>query len=442
MTAVARPIVLADDDHVAIVLKPAGIALRHPARGECLSAWARSKLPQSSFSDGLQPVVVSPLSLAGVAGPVCIAKTRRAEAALLSGSRKTQCTYMALLTSLPDSTEEVDVEEVSSVHAATFETLSLVKLHTTAAVDVQELCRRLPILGGVERFPGGVHLALTQLSLPPEFVQLRGADACSVFASEVPKKLAKTMHRESLHSLRRQKLQHEQLGAGTITFCGLTFIIPAGQLQPRPSSECLVHAAVREGISLGPAPRILDLGCGCGALMLAALHILRTMRCDAAVCGIDNDASALLAARSNARSILGDFDPDTVQLLSADFGTLHEPFVRNRLPRDGFEVIVCNPPYLRNAAGGGRTTVESGAALYAGRDGLDAYRAVVSSLVLADPPILRRGEREGVLLLQLPASSRALRSVVALCESNGLRVCGEPLTDNRGVPRCLVVRWM
>lgn len=437
------PTVLADDDHVAVIAKPAGVVVFSDRRcqAQSVESWARSWLSKSRLADALaQPAVISPLRHAGVRGPVVIAKTQRAQA-LLRMLSDTVCVYTAVLTS--EDTEEdkpdleVAVEVLKSVKAATFVVLSLATLTTTADVDTERLCRSLPVLGARTKVPGGMHLALTTLALPSTLAELRGTEAQSVFVEPVPNKFEKSMRREALHAQRRQDA-HTATGEGAlVSFCQLVFSVPYGQLQPRPSSECLVHAAVRAASALptSSSPLILDLGCGCGALMLSVLHALLPSHPSAAAFGIDIDAAALDAARANARAILGAADERSVHLLAADFGELHHVSVRERLPSDGVDVIVCNPPYLRDAAASGRSTSEHGAALYAGADGLDAYRAIAASLARAQR-VLRR---DGVLVLQLPASSRALRTVQATFERGGFRVKGS-VTD-RGIPRGLILQW-
>ena len=442
----ARPLdgcsLLVEDDHVAVVLKPAGVGLQHPAqkgqRSGTLSvdAWAASALKKSRLRDALvKPCASSPLTLDGIRGPVAVAKTLGAQQALLGGRRDTLCTYTAVLTSLDWADPDSVVSVLQSVEASTFAELHMVIVRTTAERDAWQLAQRLPVLGATGKVPGGIHMSLTSLQLPPGLEELRGGVAQSAFADAVPRKFEKTMTREALHALRRRQAASDPDAESVVAFCGLQFTVPTQALRPRPSSECLVDAAVRAA-QRNAQPRILDLGCGCGALMLAALHAMPE---GATAVGIDIDTAVLEAARANAVAILGQQrTQQAVQLLHGDFSQLHTPGLRSQLPPEGVDIVLCNPPYLRDAAAVGRTTDESPSALFAGADGLMAYREMVASLVQTVPPLLRP---DGVLILQLPASSFALRAVEAICAKHGLRPVGEPVRDGRGVERALVLCW-
>jgi methylase of polypeptide subunit release factors len=46
----------------------------------------------------------------------------------------------------------------------------------------------------------------------------------------------------------------------------------------------------------------------------------------------------------------------------------------------GFDIIVCNPPYLSSIAAAGRVTQESSVALVAGDTGAEAYEMICSSI--------------------------------------------------------------
>ena len=429
---------------MAVVLKPAGVGLHPPQKGQrfgavpvSVDAWAGSALTKSRLPDALvRPCAVSPLNVDGVRGPVAVAKTLSSQQALLDGRRDTSCVYTAVLTSLDYGSDPDSVVSVlQSVEASTFAELHLVEVRTHAERDARQLAQRLPVLGIAAKVPGGIHMSLTSLELPPE---LRGGVVQSAFTDAVPRKFEKTMTRETLHARRRRQAASEPAaGESVVEFSGLAFTVPTQQLRPRPSSECLVDAAVRAAQSSSRPACILDLGCGCGALMLSALHALPE---GAAAVGIDIDAAALEAARANAAAILGPTQGKerAVQLLHGDFSQLHTPGLRSQLPADGVSIVVCNPPYLREAAARGRTTDESSTALFAGPDGLSAYRSVVASLVQAVPPLLRP---DGLLILQLPASSVALRAVQQICVQHGLRPAGEPVLDGRGVARALVLTW-
>ncbi len=447
----SAPFVLLEDAHVAVTYKPAGVALQRGARdaggpqrcGPPLGDWAaRGGVKASTEVDALRPPrPVSPLHRA-VGGIVPLAKTRRAEALLLRDVGLTECIYTAVLagpTALDDDVWQGRVSLLQSSDAATHGRLMLVRLQADAGTPAAQLCEQLaaahmPVVGDSTPAPGGLHLALTHLSLPASLAELRGTDASCCFDIDAPKKLEKTMTRERLHAQRRAGANREDAASDAdarVTFMGLPLLLGRSQLRPRPSSACIVDAAVAAAAQHA-TPRLLDLGCGCGALMLAALSQLPP---SASAVGVDIDAAALDVAGLNARAVLGARADADVRLLCADFGALHTPAIRSALPAGGFHAMLCNPPYLREAAAAGRNTDEAARALYAGADGLDAYARLATSLAAATPPLLAPG---GLLALQLPASAAALRAVQALFERAGFRV-GDVRPDDRGVPRCMLI---
>jgi release factor glutamine methyltransferase len=102
-------------------------------------------------------------------------------------------------------------------------------------------------------------------------------------------------------------------------------------LVPRPETEIVVERALAllEGI---PAPRVLDIGVGSGAIALA----LKDERRDAEVVGVDVSQDALALARENAQALGLDVDLREGGLESA---------------ADGWDLVVSNPPYVDKLEG-------------------------------------------------------------------------------------------
>ena len=86
-----------------------------------------------------------------------------------------------------------------------------------------------------------------------------------------------------------------------------------------------------------PGERVLDLGCGPGAVMLAAA----VRRREARFTGVEADTEALALARANI-----DLNglSDRMEALSGDVAL---PFARLGLPR--FDAALCNPPFFDDA---------------------------------------------------------------------------------------------
>jgi release factor glutamine methyltransferase len=149
---------------------------------------------------------------------------------------------------------------------------------------------------------------------------------------------------------------------GRRAFWNIELHVGPGVLIPRPDSEVLIAAAIEHFDGTAGPSRILDLGTGPGTLLLAALDIWPR----ATGLGVDLSRSALSYAAANARRL--GFE-DRVKLAQGDWakGLVEQ-----------FDLILCNPPYVAEGAdlGPGVREYEPDEALFAGSEGLDAYRAL------------------------------------------------------------------
>lgn len=151
-------------------------------------------------------------------------------------------------------------------------------------------------------------------------------------------------------------------------FLQYDFKVTKDTLIPRPETELLVEQLVSLNRDRGPV-RILDLGCGSGAIidsLLAELPEARGM-------GVDISPGAAAVTRENAQSLgVG----DRLETVVSD---LYE-----KVPREEkFQVLVSNPPYIPegNLAGlQAEVHREPRRALDGGRDGLDFYRRILRDL--------------------------------------------------------------
>ena len=262
--------------------------------------------------------------------------------------------------------------------------------------------------------------ALASVSETPRLdAELLMAAALGVTRSELLVRHLSAPAPAGFAALFKRRLGHEPVAyiVGRQEFYGLEFRVTRDVLIPRADSETLIDAA-RETFA-GRAPyTILDLGTGSGALLLTAL----TLWPKAAGIGLDRSDPALAVARANAAR-LG--LAARAEWLCRDWT---QPEWRAGLGR--FDLILANPPYVEDDASLARQVreFEPAGALFAGPDGLDAYRALVREL----PELLAPG---AAALVEI--GSRQAAAVTALATATGLSAT--PHQDLGGRPRALVL---
>lgn len=181
-------------------------------------------------------------------------------------------------------------------------------------------------------------------------------------------------------------------------FWSLDFALSPDTLVPRPETEGIVET-VLDNVSDRRAPlSVLDIGTGTGCILLALLKELP----GACGVGVDVAEGAVATARNNATQ-LG---------LSERASFAIGDWLAGIASR--YDVIVCNPPYV---AEGDRADLapevalfDPARALFAGADGLDAYRAIVPLL----PSILATG---GLVVFE--CGTGQAHDVVRLMEQTG-----------------------
>lgn len=159
---------------------------------------------------------------------------------------------------------------------------------------------------------------------------------------------------------------------GRRAFWNIELHVGPGVLIPRPDSEVLIASALEHFDGSEGPRRVLDLGTGPGTLLLAALDLWPK----ATGTGIDVSRTAMSYAAANARRL--GFE-SRVRLKEGNWA--------NGL-KERFDLVLCNPPYVAEGAdlGPGVREFEPAEALYAGMDGLNAYRELAPQLpVLLNP---------------------------------------------------------
>ncbi|WP_324829143.1 peptide chain release factor N(5)-glutamine methyltransferase [Qipengyuania zhejiangensis] len=225
-------------------------------------------------------------------------------------------------------------------------------------------------------------------------------------------------HRTAYERLVERRLRHEPVAylVNTQEFYGLRLAVTPDVLIPRGDSEVLVDAA----LDIVPdAGRVLDMGTGSGALLLAYLANAPQAR----GVGIDASPGALEVATANCER-LG--LSERARFLLADWTTKDWD-----APLGQFDLVLCNPPYVEDDAPLDRDVreYEPASALFAGPQGLDDYRVLVPQL----GKLLLPG---GVAILEIGATQGD--AVGDIARESGFAVAVRK--DLGGRPRALVLR--
>lgn len=233
-------------------------------------------------------------------------------------------------------------------------------------------------------------------------------------------RILETREVAAISGLAARRLRHEPVARilGGKEFWDLTLAVTPDVLVPRPETETVVEAAldfvVRGGLRLEKL-RVLDIGTGTGALLLALLQELP----NATGTGTDISAGAIAVARSNAeRNGLA---------ARCRFVTCH---IADAV-RGPFDLIVSNPPYIPRAEivalAPDVRDYDPHVALDGGTDGLDVYRAIAADA----GRLLAPGGR---LFVELGVGQEG--PVHALFAAAGLTV-NAARADLAGIPRSL-----
>ena len=223
-----------------------------------------------------------------------------------------------------------------------------------------------------------------------------------------------------ISALAARRLKREPVSRilGQKEFWSLSLRVTPDVLVPRPETETVVEAAldfvVRGGLRMEKL-RILDIGTGSGALLMALLRELP----NATGTGTDVSPSALDVARANAAQCGLE---SRCSFVACDIASgVQGPF----------DLVVSNPPYIAHdeiaSLAPEVRDYDPNVALDGGEDGLAAYRAIAAGAL----QLLAAGGR---LFVELGAGQEA--AVRALFTNAGLTV-GAARKDLAGISRVL-----
>lgn len=156
---------------------------------------------------------------------------------------------------------------------------------------------------------------------------------------------------------------------GRREFFGIELAVDRRVLIPRPETECLVELVVG-GLRAHPAPRVVDVGTGSGAIAIA---VLRSLPCATALATDISETGLRLARRNAARS-------GVAPRITWARGPGLRPL--GRLSGGGVDAIVSNPPYIPTSEVGNLPREvrehEPGSALDGGPDGIALHREIIA----------------------------------------------------------------
>jgi release factor glutamine methyltransferase len=202
--------------------------------------------------------------------------------------------------------------------------------------------------------------------------------------------------------------------SGHKEFWSLDFKVGPGVLIPRPDTETLIEEALRLMADKSAPLRLADLGCGSGALLVAALREYP----NAKGIGFESSPEAFKFARENAATLIG----PRAEIRAANWHSAD----------GGFDLIFSNPPYIPTvdieSLAPEVCRHEPHAALDGGPDGLAAYRALAE--------LLRRILKPGGHAFLEIGIEQASAMELLFRKLEILRIA----PDLAGIPRCLVLR--
>lgn len=129
-----------------------------------------------------------------------------------------------------------------------------------------------------------------------------------------------------------------QYAIGTARFMGMDFKVTPDTLIPRPETAGLVDL-ITDDAGDRPDLHVLDVGTGSGCIAIALSRALKFADIDA----LDISRPALDVAAENARRL-----GCRINFIHADALTLPQ----SRIPADGYDIIVSNPPYVLDSEAG------------------------------------------------------------------------------------------
>lgn len=211
---------------------------------------------------------------------------------------------------------------------------------------------------------GKEHINSTKAKmLLANYLEVNPLELLTILDQKVSNDIEK-LYKESIKAIEENR--PIQYVIGHVNFYGLKLIVNKNVLIPRFETEELVENIKNHLLQKNITnPKILDLGCGSGAIGLT----LKTFFKEADVTLTDISQEALDVAKENAKNLKLD-----VKFIQSDWFS--------NIKEEKYDIIVSNPPYIKENEEIEEIVKnnEPHLALYGGIDGLDCYRKILKDI--------------------------------------------------------------
>ncbi len=224
-----------------------------------------------------------------------------------------------------------------------------------------------------------------------------------------------------LIQIRKSKMPIKYI-LGECEFMGMDFIVRPGVLIPRPDTEILVEEVIKH-INEKAYTKVCDVCSGSGAIGIAIAEFIKSAK----VTLYDISDDALTVAKLNIER----FDL-AIRVNVENSDLLKDPIEQNKK----FEVVVSNPPYIREAViptlMDDVKNYEPYIALSGGKDGLDFYRRITEESL----QVLEKG---GLLAFEIGYDQREEVTGILLKSGFEKIKCIKDLAGNDRVIKAILV---
>ena len=263
-----------------------------------------------------------------------------------------------------------------------------------------------------------IHNAITKSDANPRHVKLLLAHALRTTQEELilkPDREVSDIELQEFESLLARLVNEEPVSKilGQREFWNDTFKVTKDTLDPRPETETIIESVLKYFPDKSGNYKILDLGTGTGCIILSLLREYP----NATGLGVDISSKALEVAKENAHTL----GIDRIEFKEGNWceGITHT-----------FDIIVSNPPYIKDTEQlpDCVKNFDPGLALFAGDDGLSAYRQIAAS-------IHNVCNNNTMIFLEIGQGQETeVSNIFAAAGFNTI----ENVTDLAGIIRCLI----